>query len=299
MSKIFEVLSKDNLLDLQEVSNSSELEQLATPAKAFEETSTATLDTGVPAPARPESAVREVSLRASALTPVFPFFDEMHSAAAEQYRIIRTKLLHSPKKARVIVVSSPSSGDGKTISSINIAASLSLKENFSVLLVDADLRRPAIADLLGLSSTPGLADVLSGRATLNAAMVHPVEFPNLCILPAGDGRHAAAELLASERWPGIIEQFRTQFDLVIVDATPIAVVADFELLQHVSDGVVVVVRPDHTDRTACLTALRSVTKEKFIGIVLNCLEDWLFCKTYHYEYYGKNSKSTLTTTPRV
>jgi capsular exopolysaccharide synthesis family protein len=197
--------------------------------------------------------------------------------------------LHSAKKPNLIVVSSPSSGDGKTITSINVAASLSLKENMSVLLVDADLRRPSVAELLGLPSAPGIADVLSGRVNLTSAVVRARELPNLCILPAGDAGQSAAELLHSERWPGIIAQFRSQFNVVIMDATPIAVVADYELLQQIADGVIIVVRPDHTDRKACLSALKSIPKEKFIGVVVNCVKDSWLSKTPDYGYYRKLS----------
>jgi capsular exopolysaccharide synthesis family protein len=294
MSKIFEVLSKDNVLDFGEVSDgAADAQQSPEHADEAGKTSAENAEqvNVVTSPAPAKTLERTVSLQVSALTPVFPFLDEAQSAAAEQYRIIRTKLLHSARKPQLVVVSSPSSGDGKTITSINIAAALSLKENLSVLLVDADLRRPMVAELLGIPSAPGLAEVLSGRVSLGSAVVRAREFPNLCILPAGEGGHSATELLHSERWRLIIQQFRSQFDVVIMDATPIAVVADYELLQHVSDGVIVVVRPDHTERKACTSALQAVPKEKFIGIVLNCMKDWWLSKTYDYDYYGKKPKS--------
>jgi capsular exopolysaccharide synthesis family protein len=294
MSKIFEVLSKEKILDLEEFSDGvADAQQLpdhphevrTIPVNETEPVNASTS----PVPA--ENLERTVSLQVSALTPVFPFLDEAQSAAAEQYRIIRTKLLHSPKKPQLVVVSSPSSGDGKTITSINIAAALSLKENLSVLLVDADLRRRMIAELLGIPIAPGIADVLSGRVNLGSAVVRAREFPNLCILPAGEGGQSATELLHSERLKLIIQRWRSQFDIVIMDATPMAVVADYELLQHVSDGVILVVRPDHTERKTCMSALQSVPKEKFIGVVLNCMKDWWLCKTYDYNYYGKTYKS--------
>ena len=97
--------------------------------------------------------VRHAALRISALAPMFPL-DEAHPSASEQYRIIRTKIMQHLAEPRVIVVSSPASGDGKTITSINIAACLALKPDTSVLLVDGDLRRPMISNLLGLPEAP-------------------------------------------------------------------------------------------------------------------------------------------------
>lgn len=291
MSKFFEVASKDDLIDVQDISGGcsvAENESLSAPT-----VHNPSDGSGIERSPSADPSIRQVSLRASVLTPVFPFFDEADWAAAEQYRIIRTKILHSAKHPRMIVISSPSSGDGKTITAINIAASLSLKENLSILLVDADLRRPMIADLLGISGATGLADVLSGRVDLKSAVVRAVEFPKLSILPAGDAGHTPAELLHSERWSKVIEQFRKEFDLVIVDATPVALVADYEILQHISDATIIVIRPDHTNRGACMKALQSVPKEKLVGVVVNCARQWWFAKPEHYRRYNEKSKMPL------
>jgi protein-tyrosine kinase len=282
MSKIFEVLKKDNAIDLAEIDQESG----RGPNTPLEEA--APLGEGLSTSAH-IPAGRVVSLRVSAMAPIFPFAEEAHSAASEQYRIIRTKILHSAKKPRLIVISGACTGDGKTITSINVAASLSLKASGAVLLVDTDLRRPRIAHLLGIPSAPGLADVLCGRACLDEALVRTQEFPTLSILPAGEGAENAAELLDSDQWRGLIQEIRSRFSHAIMDATPAAVVADYELLQHVADGVIVVVRPDHTDRKACLTLLQSVPREKLIGVVLNCVEEsWLWNTPGYYSYYGRN-----------
>jgi protein-tyrosine kinase len=282
MSKIFEVLKKDNGIDLPEI----EQESSTTPIPSVDEA--AQLADGV-APSAQTEVGRIISLRVSALAPIFPFSAEVHSAASEQYRIIRTKILHNARKPRLIVVSGACTGDGKTITSINVAASLSLKASAAVLLVDTDLRRPRIANLLGIPSAPGLADVLCERASLDEALVRTQEFPTLSILPAGEGMENAAELLDSDQWRRLILEIRSRFSHAIMDATPAAVVADYELLQHVADGVIVVIRPDHTDREACLSLLQSVPREKLIGAVLNCVEEsWLWNTPGYYSYYGRN-----------
>lgn len=226
-------------------------------------------------------AFHKVSLKVSALSPIFPFTEESR-AAAEQYRIIRTKVLHHARHPKVIVVSSSDSGDGKTISSINIASSFALKRDVRIALVDADMRRPQIAKLLGIAESPGLAEVLAGVASLEDAAVTPDEFPNLCILPAGSPSAAQAELLDSPHWRALIEKLRKTFDHVICDAPPMDTVADYDLVQQVSDGVILIARPDHSRRTPCMEALRSVPQEKLIGVVLNCVEDWLFSRTCRY-----------------
>lgn len=282
MSKIFDVLRKDNLLELSEF----ELDvESAVPAEP-------TLVPEIPpSPSTPlfssGDAHRVERLRVSALAPLFPF-EDVHYAAAEQYRIIRTKIHHHPKKPGVILVSSASSGDGKTVTSINIAASLALRDDSTVLLIDADMRRPRIAHALGIADAPGLSEVLSGRASLAEALIKAEQFPNLSILTAGAVEDNPAELLDSDRWRQLVEEARTRFTNVIFDTTPVATVTDYELVQVICDGVIVVARPDHTGRAGCAKVLQTVPKEKLLGVVLNCVEDWWLWKTPAYEYYRKS-----------
>jgi capsular exopolysaccharide synthesis family protein len=280
MSKIFDVLKKDNLVDFGELCE-SEMDLAREQQEGHGHSICRVNDTSLP-----RNSTRIVQLRLSVLSPFFPF-DNGQNAAGEQYRIIRTKILHSCNKPRLIVVSSASSGDGKTVTSINIAASLALKDGSRVLLVDGDLRRPRISDALGLPVAPGLTEVLSGVAELESALVRAEQFPNLFILPAGNSGESAAELLDSERWRLLIKQIRERFTNVLFDTPPIATVADYELVQLVCDGTIVIARPDHSDRAACVAALGIVPKEKLLGVVLNCVEDWWLWKTPAYGYYRK------------
>lgn len=228
--------------------------------------------------------IRRVDLAVSAFTPVFPFEDE-HSDAAEQYRLIRTKILHHPKAPKTLVISSGSSGDGKTITAINLAASLALKSATSVLLIDADLRRPRVANALGLEG-PGLTDVISGRCSLDEALCCPNQLPNLCILTAGTPTTNPVELLDSDQWRLLMQEVRRRFSSTVLDTTPVALVADYDLVQLQSDGVILVARPDHSARSVTFKALELVPKDKLIGVVLNCVEDWFLWKVESYGLYG-------------
>jgi protein-tyrosine kinase len=280
MSKIFDVVKKDNLIDLGEMPE-ARLEEVQQSQRTSKPARSA------PATASSLNSGRVHRLRVSALSPVFPF-DNGHHAAAEQYRIIRTKILHSSKRSHLIVVSSPSSGDGKTVTSINIAGSLALKDDSRVLLVDGDLRQPCVSDTLGIPAAPGLAEVLSGAAMLESALVRAEQFPNLFILSAGNPQESAPELLDSQAWRVFIEQVRARFPNVIFDAPPIGTVADYDLLQLACDAIIVVARPDHSQRAACLNALKMVPREKLLGVVLNCVENWWLWQTPTYGYYSKN-----------
>lgn len=280
MSNLFDVLKKDNAIDLADI---CEVQTDQPEPVAEKIASVPPLPLIVP---RLKHARRVQRLKVSALAPLFPF-DDAHYAAAEQYRLIRTKILHGGRKPHLLVISSPCSGDGKTVTSINIAASLALGRESSVLLVDADLRRPRIAKELGIPSAPGLADVISGTASFEDAVVQAEQFPSLCVLAAGDVKANPAELIDSDRCRRLIEQMQSKFDLVVFDTTPAETVADYELLQKICDAMVVVVRPGRTNRRACAKVLETVPKEKLLGIVLNGVEDWLFWQTPAYGYYSK------------
>jgi protein-tyrosine kinase len=295
MSKIFDALSKTDLLD------SADLAEPLLASRAAEWTSPKPEAAPMPEPSAPAAAValaappveapvapetvRTVPLKISAVDPIFPL-DDAQPGAAEQYRIIRTKILQHPAHPRVIVVSSPTSGDGKTITAVNLAACLALNQDASVLLVDADLRRPMISSLLGIPAAPGLADVLAGRCQTAAALVRADNFSNLSVLVAGETKENPAELLDSPRFGMLMQELRHQYRFIIVDATPIGIVADYALVQSACDGVVMVVRQDHTGRAALKEALRVVPKERLMGVVLNCVEDWFLWKTHGYGYYA-------------
>jgi receptor protein-tyrosine kinase len=277
MSNIFNVVKNYNLIDF---GNDSEPEE-SDNANVL----TVAAPDPIVVPTLPAAGQnRTMRLRISASSPIFPF-DSGHHDAAEQYRIIRTKLLHDHRKPQLMVVSSATSGDGKTVTTVNLAASLALKQNSQILLIDTDLRRPRVAEILGLPITPGLAEVLAGTADLNEALVRTVEFPNLFVLPAGAGRTGAAELLDSTNWRILVTEIRARFTYALFDAPPIALVADYELIQLACDGTIVVVRPDHSNRSACLKALEIVPRDKLLGVVLNCFEPWWFCKAPAYSYY--------------
>lgn len=194
----------------------------------------------------PESRIRVAQIQLGESSPLLPY-DGSSPRAGEQYRTIRTNLLQNPDAPRVLVVSSCGSGDGKTLSAVNTAGALALKGE-ATLLVDADLRKPSLAHALGLPREPGLADVLQGDCRLEDAIVQTAQFPNLYVLPAGKPRRNPAELLDSNGWHDVCAVAKKSFRFVLIDTPPIAAVTDYDLAQAVADGVIFVVRPDHSDR---------------------------------------------------
>jgi capsular exopolysaccharide synthesis family protein len=229
---------------------------------------------------------RSVRMRIDARAPLFPF-DGSDTRASEQYRMLRTNLLQHTLAPHVIAISSGDSGDGKTVTAINIAAALALNNCGRVLLIDADMRRGSVARLLGVDQNPGLAQVLHRDCALDDAVVRLEQTPNLHLLPSGGGSRNPAELLESTEWRALLDTAREQFRWIVIDTTPVAAVADFDLVQSGVDGVLLVVRPEHTKRSALTQALSVVPKEKLLGVVINGVRDWALWKSYgHYYYYG-------------
>jgi len=307
MSKIFEALTRADgepassllpeLIGPDDVAAPAAAEQplLATPVVA--DTTPAPVRSQAPPATAPVPAaglqmdrIRTLSLQVPQTAPVLPF-DDTHLQASERYRMIRTKILQHPRKPRMIVVSSPGSGDGKSVTAINLAGALSLKTTSNVLLIDGDFRRATIHRQIGFSHTPGLAEVLEGTCALEDALVHTEQFPALYVLPAGDQRANPAELLDSPQWQSLTERIRSAFEYIIVDSPPIAAVADYDLIMAVCDGVVLVARPDHTNRTLCFKALETLPKEKLLGVVLNCASNWFLPGKGQYDsYYYRATK---------
>ena len=233
-------------------------------------------------PQAPEYRVMRLQVRE--LSPVLPF-DDTNMRASEQYRIIRTRIIQHPIHPHIIVISSPGPGDGKSLTAINIAGALSLKTAAKVLLMDADFRRASVHIQIGFPASAGLADVLGRNCPLKDAVIRCEQYPSLYVLPSGDRPANPAELLDSPEWGALCSRLRKEFEYIIVDSPPMEAVADYDLIQATCDGVVVVVRPDHTNRRACFDLIDKVPKGKFIGVLLNCVTEWLLAKPYAYDSY--------------
>lgn len=204
--------------------------------------------------------------------------------AAEEYRILRTRILQHPAKPRVILISSPGIGDGKTLTAVNLAATLSYKREGSVLLVDADLRRPRVDECLRIEGTPGLAQVLLGELPAADAIVHFKEMPTLHVLSSGGPADDPTELLDSAAARELFARLRQKFELILVDGPPIGPLADYEELSTLCDATLLVARPDTTSRALLRESLRKVGT-RLMGVVLNGVEDWFLWTQYKPEYY--------------
>ncbi len=219
------------------------------------------------------------------------------SAIAEQYRILRTNFLSLRLRSgpKVILLTSAVSGEGKSVTSANLALSLARQENLRVVLIDADMRKSSIPRWLGLADRhAGLSTVLERGGELDGSLVS-LESPRLTVLPAGPIPEHPAELLESVAMKRVLATLKTQFDLIIVDAPPILPVADPSILAAQADGVLLVVRAGKTQRKTVLAAQELLRKSKanVIGSVLTHVEYYLPGYRRYYHYYRQTAEGSM------
>jgi len=224
----------------------------------------------VPMPAMPPLQAPEPRSVEAALDRRLVAAFSPQSLAAEQYRSLRTRVKSAEhgRAMRTIVITSPNKGDGKSLTAANLALTMAQEFQHRVLLVDGDLRRPAIHGLFGLSDTPGLSDVLRGGASIDDALVALPEHA-LTILPSGPLPSHPAELLGSTAMRRLLETLRTRFDRILIDMPPVAPLADVSIALGMVDGLLMIVRAGVTPKPAIERALSGLDLSKVLGLVLN------------------------------
>jgi protein-tyrosine kinase len=194
------------------------------------------------------------------------------TAAAEQYRVLRhlVETLRRRANLQIVGVTSPGVGDGKSVTAINLAGALAQSEDARVLLIDMDLRRPALARYLALGETrPTLADALGTPGLpLKDAVVSVPRF-NLSLLRAPVSVAAPYELLRSPKLEALLAEARQEYDYVVIDTPPFVPFPDCRLISKSVDGFVVVVASNRTQRGLLAETLKAMDPDKAVGFVFN------------------------------
>jgi capsular exopolysaccharide synthesis family protein len=211
------------------------------------------------------------------------------SFEAEQYRVLR----HLVERLRgergcscIVAVSSPSAGDGKTTTALNLAGALAQAADARVLLIDADLRRPAVLERIGgqLAANHGLVKAVQHpRLRLQNTTIQ-YTFLNLTILPAGHLTSSAYEIFKSPRFGALLEDARREYDYIILDTPPLVPIPDCRLIEQWVDGFFVVVAAHKTPRRLVQEALSVVSDEKILGLVFNGDDPPVFGYEQYYGY---------------
>jgi protein-tyrosine kinase len=196
--------------------------------------------------------------------------DQNTSAVSrEQYRRLAASLHHHQMATgmKVVLVTSASVGEGKTLTAANLALTFSESYQKHVLLIDADLRRPALNRIFRIANGPGLSDGLMA-ADNRTLPVHEVS-PRLAILSAGRPSSDPIAGLTSTRMQRVIQEAREAFDWVIVDTPPVALLPDANLLAGMVDGAVLVINANATSYRFVQRAIDALGRDKILGTVLN------------------------------
>ena len=226
---------------------------------------------------------RRVATPIISKTAPFPF--------VEAYKSFRTNLQFASinKEIKKIIITSSIPGEGKSVVSINLAIAMA-SAGSKVLLVDTDLRRPALHRYLRLNNAKigGLTSVLSGAKSLDECLVH---FNDLDIhfLSCGPIPPNPAELLGSKRMGNIIRELEGQFDYLIFDTPPVSVVTDAAVLSQYTDGAILVVRQNYVTTEAALQAKKNLENvgTSIIGSVMNDFRAQKSNKSSSYHHSGK------------
>jgi capsular exopolysaccharide synthesis family protein len=192
------------------------------------------------------------------------------SAVAEQFRSLRARLdaLAASRPLRTIAVASALDGEGKTMAAIGLAAVSAMQLARRVVLVECDLRQPAIATALGLRLDAGLTEVLADGAPLERAILR-APGTNLDVLAVRALPQNPSELLASEAFRRLLEQLASRYDRVVLDLPPTLGLPDAKTVSGLCDGTVFVVRADMTSQADIESALEVLGRERLLGVVMN------------------------------
>ncbi len=235
--------------------------------------------------------VPKIMVNVESVNPRVVSITQPLSPYCEEYRNLRTQILHKAQKGKLqsIVVVSAGPSEGKSVTALNLSWLFAQTDGMKALVIDSDLRMPSLANYLGIESEKGLSDVLTGEALLTDCIVQ-LEPGGLYVLPGGRARSDVAELLSGPEFAEILEEARDLFDYVIIDAPPLAIFTDAAVLINLADGALLVVKANQTRYKDIDRILDMLPRERILGTVLNQSEDTLMDESYYkYGFYDKNT----------
>jgi len=215
------------------------------------------------------------------VTPAMP------SSAVEQYRRLAASLHHAQfeRGVKVVMVTSAAPNEGKTLTTTNLALTLSESYHRNVLLIDGDLRRPSIHQVFQIPNVLGLNDGLKSETDQKLSLIQISEY--LTVLPAGRPDPDPMSGLTSDRMRRLVREAAARFEWVLIDTPPVGFLSDANLLAAMVDGALFVVRAGKSPFRLIQRALDAVGRNRIIGVVLNAVKQSDDVVGYgYYGYYG-------------
>lgn len=225
-------------------------------------------------------------------SPYIIKFTAQDAHLSEEYRKLKAPVLsivQKNAKHNTFMVTSSESGEGKSLTSVNLALVLAQESNRTVLLVDADLRRPTLHTYLGVRPEVGLADCILDGVDLHDALIK-TSVPRLNFLPAGKKTDTPAELLSSDAMKAIVQDIKSRYHdrIIIFDTPPALIFADIRVLSMFSDGIIFIVKEGVAESNV-REALAALKGSPILGIVYNAVSPEQLHERYHryYHYYNR------------
>lgn len=242
----------------------------------------------------PRKPLKEEQRSAIVSNPLIVTANDRTSPASEQYRKLKSlviKLLNAENFDRSLMLTSSVAGEGKSITSLNLAITLAQEFDHSVLLVEADIRKPAIMNYLEYQRGIGLTDCVLDDIDLNEAIIK-TGIGSLSILPAGRSVSNPVELFSSNRMKEMFDEIKTRYDdrYLIVDTTPLLPFAEPIHIANMVDAVMMVVREGVTTPEKLKNSLEILKSHNLLGVVSNCVSRINSLQGY-YGYYGYDNDS--------
>lgn len=223
-----------------------------------------------------------------------------YSQIAEEYRLIKRPLLMNAfpdgdnglSRANLILVTSSVPSEGKTFTAVNLALSIAMERDKTVLLIDADVAKPSIAELLGIPAKIGLTDLLQDKSIRFSDVLIKTDIPNLTLLPAGKLDRHSTELLASDAMKRLANELSARYPdrVVIFDSPPLLAASQGSVLATLVGQVVLVIESESTPQYIVQEAISKLESCEVIGCVLNKTKKGFGFRYYGYGYgYGYGS----------
>jgi protein-tyrosine kinase len=220
----------------------------------------------------------------------------MVPASREQYRRLAAALHHAQEASgmNVVMIASAVAGEGKSLTASNLALTFSESYRRSVLLIDGDLRRPALHKVFGIEARTGLSEALSSIDEVPLSIYRVSE--RLTILPAGKANPDPMAGLTSVRMKKLLAEARQNFDWIFIDTPPVGLLSDANLLSRMVDAAVLVVKANSTPYQLVLRAVEALGHDRIIGTVLNQATPahGSAYEYYHYHYHYADRPETAT-----
>ncbi len=263
----------------------------ALPAGYASRAAGATLDAARPARAR---GFVSYDVAAARVEPHLVALTQPRSAYCEQFRSLRTRILQAGERdqQKTFVITSAGMGEGKTLTALNLGWLLAQTDGVRALVIDSDLRQPCATEYLAIDAPRGLSEVLGGQLNLRDAIVR-LDPAGLYLLPGGQARDDVAELLSGPTFAKVIGEVRRMFDFIIIDAPPLGIFTDANVLINRADAALMVVRAGKTRYSMVDKLLGQLPRERMLGVVLNRADEQLESNAYYYQqrYYQPTTSS--------